>query len=43
MLVIETKSRGTVQLIFKDENLLNKVLEVVFTERPDLKPAVEEE
>ena len=43
VLVIETKSRGTVQLIFKDENLLNKVLDVVFTERPDLKPAVEEE
>ena len=38
LLVAETKSRGTVNLIFPSAEVCQKVLEVIFTERPELKP-----
>ena len=41
VLVVETKSRGTVNLIFSSEEICKKVLDVIFTERPELKPQSE--
>lgn len=39
VLLVQTKKRGTVQLIFPDTETCRKVLEVIFSQRPELKPA----
>ena len=40
VLIAQTKKRGSVQLIFPDKETCRKVLEVIFTQRPELKPQV---
>ena len=40
VLIAQTKKRGSVQLIFPDKETCRKVLEVIFTQRPELKPQI---
>lgn len=43
VLIAQTKSRGAVQLIFPNAEICRKVLEVIFTQCPDLKPQSDSE